>query len=59
MLGCAQCLAPKKGSVNSREGEGREIQMGGDVCIPMADYFVALTRRTFVGSNVSPFQYAI
>ena len=38
MLGCAQCLAPKKGSVNSREGEGREIQMGGDVCIPMADY---------------------
>ena len=39
MLGCAQCLAPKTGSVNSREGEGREIQMGGDVCIPMADYF--------------------
>ena len=37
MLDCAQCLAPKKGLVNSREGDGREIQKGGDIYIPMAD----------------------
>ena len=45
------CLAPKKCSVNSRDGDGREVRKGGDICIPMADSCWGVTENKILDSN--------